>query len=118
MHEARLSTPALSGLFPGDSSRAAPVGGLMRARAWSGGVMRNNTGKITGNVAGNNPGKNSEKMINHDSPGMWLRSEIWREQVAEKEEATKAAVVAARGQADVHLVPHLCPFPSITKNRG
>ena len=118
VHEARLSTPALSGLFPGDFSRAAPVGGLMRARAWSGGNTRNNTGNITGNVAWNNPGENSRKTIDHDSPGMWLRSEIWREQVAEKEEATRAAVVAARGQADVHSVSHLCPFPFITKNRG
>ena len=118
VHEARLSTPALSGLFPGDSLGAAPVGGLMRARAWTGGVTGNITGNITGNVAGSNPGENPGKTIDYDLPGMWLGSEIWREHAAEKEEATKTAVAAARGQADALLASHLCPFPTITKNRS
>ena len=118
MHEARFSTPALSGFLPGDSLGAAPVGGLMRARAWTGGATRNITGNITGNIAGNNPGGNPGNIIDHDSPGMWLGSEIWREHVAEKEEATKAAVAGTRGQADTRLASHLCPFPTITKNRS
>ena len=92
MHEARLSTPALSGLYPGVSLGAAPVGGLMRARAWTGGDTRNITVNITGNIAGNNPGGNHGNIIDHDSPATWLGSEIWREHVVEKEKATKAAV--------------------------
>ena len=90
----------------------------MRARAWTGGATRNITVNITGNIAGNNPGGNRGNIIDHDSPGMWLGSEIWREHVAEKEEATKAAVAGTRGQADTLLASHLCPFPTITKNRS
>ena len=90
----------------------------MRARAWTRGVTRNITGNGTGNVAGSSPGENPGNIIDYDLPGIWLGSEIWRQQVAEKEEATKTAVAATRGQADTLLAFHLCPFPTITKNRS